>query len=230
MAYCPKCGVEVESKICPLCGYVIKHNIHTKPFSHEVMSEKKVTFLSKSQKKSIFSGAALFFAIIVSAISVTADLYFDRMVNWAYFAIIPVFTMALIICGALYLKSWVRVVVIILFFLLMLFMLDYYIPFANFFLRISLPISGITSIITFFVVYLIYKSKDRGTNAAGYIILGIALISLGIDLIIQNYLYMQFKFTWSLITTVALVPIAVFLLYLHHIFSKRVDLKKIFHT
>lgn len=230
MAYCPKCGVEVESKKCPLCSYVIKQDIHTVPFSHSVELEKRRFHLSSRQKKSIYNGSTAFFAILVSSICITVDFFFDSKITWSIYPIIAVSTMALITSVAIYLKGSIRIVSILILFLLMLFILDLYIPVTNFFLMISLPISSITSVISLCIAYMVRRSRRKGANIPGYIIIGITLLTISIDLIIQNFLGNRVVLTWSLITTVSLMPIALFLLYIHHVFSKKVDLTKVFHT
>jgi len=230
MAYCPKCGVEVENKKCPLCSYVIKQDIHRVPFSHAVELDKKIVHFSSKEKKSIYNASTIFFAILISSICLTADNFFDKTITWAIYPIIVVTTIALITGVSLYVKGVLKILGILLLFLLMLFLLDIYIPVTNFFMMISLPISSITTIISFLVVYIIKKSKRKGANIPGYILLGITVLTLSIDMIIQNFIGGEFRITWSLITTVTLIPISLFLLYIHYIFSQRVDLNKVFHT
>ncbi len=230
MAYCPKCGVEVDSKKCPLCSYTIKQDIHTVPFSHSVEVDKRTFHLSAKEKKSIYNASTTFFAILISSICLTVDFYFDNRVSWAIYPIIAASTMAFITGVSIYVKGPLKIISIVALFLLMLFLLDIYIPVTNFFLKISLPISSITLVICLGIVMIIKKSSRKGANIPGYILIGIALLTITIDLIIQNFIGNRLVLTWSLITTVSLLPIALFLLYIHHVFSKRVDLNKVFHT
>lgn len=230
MAYCPKCGVEVESKKCPLCSYTIKQDIHTVPFSHSVEVDKRKVYLQAKEKRSIYNASTTFFAILISSICLTVDYYFDNRVSWAIYPIIAASAMAFITAVSIYIRGPLKIISILIIFLIMLFLLDIYIPVTNFFLMISLPISAITSIISFGISLIIKKSSRNGANIAGYILIGIALLTITIDLIIQNFIGNMLVLTWSLITTVSLIPIALFLLYIHHIFSKRVDLTKVFHT
>lgn len=230
MAYCPKCGVEVNGKKCPLCSYVIKQDIHTVPFSHSVVLDKNTLYLSDKEKKSIYNASTIFLAILVSSICLTVDYFSDNNITWAIFPIIGVSTIAFITSVAIYLKGPLKIISLLILNLLMLFLLDMNIPVTNFFLMISLPISITTSIISLLVVVVIKKSNRKGANIPGYILIGLALLTMTIDLIIQNFIGHRLVLTWSLITTVSLLPIALFLLYIHHIFSKRVDLNKVFHT
>lgn len=230
MPYCPKCGVEVETNHCPLCNYKINRDIHTKPFSHTVDIEKKKIEISTKDKKRIFNASGLFFAILISSITLTTDLLLDKKADWSIYPILVVSTMALMTTASLYIKGIFKGVVIILLLLLMLFALDYQIPAKNFFLEISLPITSITAVISFIIIIIIKNSKKVGVNIPGYILIGISILNISIDLLIQNFRYGIPMITWSVITSVSIIPIAIFLLYIHYVLSKKVDLTKVFHT
>lgn len=230
MAYCPKCGVEVESNRCPLCSHVILKDIHRVPFSHSVNVEKNHLFLSDSAKKSIFNASSLFLAILISSICLTVDLVFDKIISWSIYPIIPIMTTALITTVSIYVKGVMKPIGILILFLMMLFLLDLTIPVQSFFVKISLPISITLSLISLCVVLIIVKSKTKGANVPAYILLGLSLFTISIDMVVHNYIHGNLYMTWSLITTVTFTPIAVFLLYIHYVLSKRIDLSKIFHT
>ncbi|MGL1891480.1 MAG: hypothetical protein OCD02_07615 [Spirochaetaceae bacterium] len=230
MPYCPQCGVEVESNNCPLCSYIIKQDIHKVPFSHSVDSEQKKLDLPKSIKVEIFNISTIFFAVLVSSICLTIDLLLDKSINWSIYPITTVITMALITTVSLYTKGLIKIGLILLLSLALLFVLDIFIPVKNFFLMISLPISISASVLSFTVIIITKKSGAHGFNLAGYILIAIAIFNVFVDLIIQNFIYGEMHITWSIIPFASLTPIAMFLLYIHFVFSKRVDLNKVFHT
>lgn len=230
MPYCPKCGIEVESNSCPLCLHQIKNDIHIIPFSHSVELDKKKVNLTNTEKKKLFNASTIFFAVLISSICLTVDLIFDKTLTWSIYPVIVITTFALVTTAAIYIPGIFKSISILLLNLLMLFLLDIQIPVKNFFLMISLPISSTGAIISF-IIFLIYKkSKNPGVNMPGYILIGLSLLNITIDLITQNFIYGTTQMTWSLITTVSLMPIAIFLLYIHYVLSKRIDLRKIFHT
>ncbi len=230
MAYCPRCGVEVEGKKCPLCMYTIQKDIHKKPFSHKVELEKKVIKIDKKEKKNIYNVSTIFFSILVSSVCLTLDYISDSDITWAVYPVISVGTMSCITSAALYTKGILRIILFLIISLIMLFLIDYFIPVTNFFLIIALPISGIGVGLEILTTILIKKSQGKGANVGGFIVIAVTLFTIAVDVIIHNYIYRELALTWSLITTVALLPIAIFLLYIHYILSKRINLKKIFHT
>lgn len=229
MAYCPKCGVEINSKRCPICSYVIKSDIYKSNLNVEV-NEKKELHLSKKDKYKLFAVSTYFFSILIMGLNITIDILLNEKVTWSVFPTIPLLTMSFITTVAIYVKGILKAICIFLFTLLMLLLLDLYIPEANFFLKVSLPIVCISSLLSLGIVLLSKKSKRIGANLAGYIILSIAILTISIEVIVQMFNHSEVRLSWSLITSVSLTPIAVFLLYIHYILSKRINLKKIFHT
>lgn len=230
MPYCPKCGVEVESKKCPLCSYEIKRNIHTKPFSHDIINNKKKLHLTTKDKYNIFNVSTLFLCLIVAGVNLTIDFLINSSITWSIFPVIAVTTAALITTAAIQVRGVLKVGLILIFVLLMLLAIDLFIEEVRFFLGISLPIMCVISLLSFGVVLVSRKSRKRGANIAGYIILATSLFTVSVDIIIQNFINHRIKVSWSLITSVSLIPIALFLLYIHFSLSKKVDLNKVFHT
>lgn len=230
MPYCPKCGVEVESKKCPLCSYEIKRDLHTKPFSHDIINNKKKLNLSQKDKYNIFNVSACFLCLIIASVNITIDYLINSDMTWSVFPLIVVFTAALITTAATQIRGILKVGLILLFVLMMLLAIDLFIKEVHFFLSISLPVICIISILAFGVVFISKKSRKRGANVAGYIILATSLFTVSLDIIIQRFLNQNIKITWSLITSVSLIPIALFLMYIHYSVSKKVDLDKVFHT
>ncbi|OQY40381.1 MAG: hypothetical protein B6229_01920 [Spirochaetaceae bacterium 4572_7] len=230
MPYCPKCGVEVKNKKCPLCSYTIKQDIHYKPFSHKIEVPLKRMDLSRKDKLSIYNMTTWFFSILVASICFTVDILVNQRAGWSLFPIISVTTLALITTIAIYVKKILKTLLIIGIIAFMLFAFDLAIPNATFSLRVSLPILFMISVLSLGVVILSVKSSRKGANIAGYILLSLAILSIGIDIIIKKFLGENISITWSLLVAVSLVPIASFLLYIHHVLSKKIDLRKIFHT
>lgn len=230
MAYCPKCGVEVQSKKCPICSYVIKNKIIKGLNSVDENEQKIKPKLTSKEKYRLYLISTYFLSILVIGINITIDFIFNNSVTWSVYPSIPMLTLSFITTVAIKVKGLLKVVLILLFTLLMLLLLDFYIPEYNFFLRVSLPIVCILTILSFCVVLLSIKSKKRGANIAAYIILGLVLLSISIEIVIQMFNNGSASLSWSIITTVSLTPIAIFLLYIHFVLSHKIDFKKVFHT
>lgn len=229
MAYCPSCGVEVTTNKCPLCSYKIKQNLKEKSVKETVTPKKSRIKLTKKEKMVIYDVSTWFFAILVSSICITSDLLFDSKISWSIIPLLPITAFAVITTISINVKGFLKVISIFLVVILLLFSLDLIIPGSNS-IGISVPIVVVSSLLALLVVLLFKKSKRRGANIAGYIILALTLVLICIEIAIDFSLGSEIKLSWSLITTVTLIPISLFLLYIHYSLSKRIDLNKIFHT
>lgn len=230
MAYCPSCGVEVTTNKCPLCSYKIKQSLKEKSIKEAVTPKKNRIKLTKKEKMVIYDVSTWFFAILVSSICITSDLLFDSKISWSIIPLLPITAFAVITTISINVKGFLKVISIFLVVILLLFALDFIIPGSNSSIGISVPTVVVSSLLALIVVILFKRSKRRGANIAGYIILAITLILICIEITIDFSLGLEIKLSWSLITTVTLIPISLFLLYIHYSLSKRIDLNKIFHT
>ena len=65
--------------------------------------------------------------------------------------------------------------------------------------------------------------KKKGANLAAFILFGVGILNLGLDLIIMSTLQGKVTITWSLFVLVPTAIVGGFLLYLHYRFK---DLNK----
>lgn len=229
MAFCPSCGVEVNNKKCPLCSYEIKQDINKKAFIEKENIKNKHIKLSQREKMVIFDISTWFFTILVASICLTVDILNSSKVSWSIIPIIPVTSFAIIATISINIKGFLKVISIFTVVILMLFALDLFIPGANS-IKISVPVVIISSLLSLIIVLLFKRSKKRGVNIAGYITIALTIVLIAIEITVRLSLDLNPELTWSLITTVTLLPISLFLLYIHYNLSKKIDLNKIFHT
>jgi len=91
---------------------------------------------------------------------------------------------------------------------------------------IALPIAFMLIVVTTGVIMLCLKVKKKGINIAAFILFGIGIIVLGLDLIICFDLKKIINLTWSLFVIIPIILTAIFLLYIHYRLLKAVDIKK----
>lgn len=229
MAYCPSCGVEVSTNKCPLCSYKIKQNLKNRSLNEPIVDKKNRSKLTKREKMVIYDVSTWFFAILVSSICITSDMLFDSKISWSIIPIIPITAFAIITTISINIKGYFKAISIFIVVLLLLFSLDLIIPGSNS-IGISVPIVIVSSILSLVVVFLYRRSKRKGANIAAYIIIALTLALISIEMAVDLSLGYDIQLSWSLITTVTLLPISLFLLYIHFSLSRRIDLNKIFHT
>ncbi|MEJ5273632.1 MAG: hypothetical protein WH035_05835, partial [Spirochaetota bacterium] len=92
----------------------------------------------------------------------------------------------------------------------------------------ALPIL-ISCLIIFLLLFLLTtKTKQKGLNLIAYYLIGGCLICFAIDLIINFNISSFFLITWSKYVSFAVIPMSLFLLYIHHRFVKKLPGKRIF--
>jgi hypothetical protein len=103
MAYCPRCGVQVEDRLdrCPLCDTAIPQEVrgdHTEPTYPDDIVPPKAMYrpLTKRQKRRLFRGIVAFFALFPIALTVLLDLYLNGAVTWSYYVVVPVTATAIV--------------------------------------------------------------------------------------------------------------------------------------
>ncbi len=104
MAYCPRCGVEVEDRLdaCPLCGTAIPEEVRKEDapegdYPADVIPPRSMYRpLTKEQQRGLFRGAVGFLALFPVVLTAFLDLTGNGSISWSYFVIVPVVATAFI--------------------------------------------------------------------------------------------------------------------------------------
>ena len=90
-----------------------------------------------------------------------------------------------------------------------------------------MPIIGLTALVTSIVVIFSIRVKNKGVNIAAFVLFGVSVICLGLDLIILSYIHETITIKWSLYVIIPLTMVGGFLLYLHYRLTRIVDMKRV---
>lgn len=103
MAYCPRCGVQVEDRLerCPLCDTAIPQEVRDdqgeSTYPDDIVPPKEMYRpLTDRQKRRLFRGIVAFFALFPIALTVLLDLYLSGTVTWSYYVVVPVAATAVV--------------------------------------------------------------------------------------------------------------------------------------
>ncbi|HCO49597.1 MAG TPA: hypothetical protein DIT55_09330, partial [Spirochaetaceae bacterium] len=94
--------------------------------------------------------------------------------------------------------------------------------------RLALPIAIFSELVFAALLLQIRNAKRKGLNILAYILVGVALDCLGIEIFIDLYVSGAIRMSWSAITALALVPIAGFLIYFHYRVATTTNLRRLF--
>ncbi len=238
MPYCSECGVELEKSAhsCPLCGTRV--HSHTPPPGEEqgyADSDDIEDFVA--QRPSDY-GRRLAVQIL-TVVCVTPALI-TAVVDWM---ISGRLTWSLYVCVAMA-AAWVYSVVPVFFYRKLLWILvicilmtgvlmwavDMLDERAAWFWDIGMPLMAVIVVVTSLVTGASLLSRRRGANIAAFVLFGLIGLSMAVDGISKRYMDLNAPLlSWSLIVAAALGPVAIFLLYYHHVLAREINLRKQLH-
>ena len=245
MPYCPDCGVEIGGvPSCPLCGArnprsgagveagcegSDKENGDTGRRNFLGEAEMLEKFTLKERKTIAWEVISVAFAVAIIALS-SINLLMERRLSWALFPVSALVFLWVIATAILVLNNrsplyWILAVLDLPVFLIVLGILTGDTSWAW---RLALPIAIFAELVIAALLLQIRNAKRKGLNILAYILLGVAVDCLGIEIFIDLFVSGAIRLSWSAITALALVSIAGFLIYFHFRVAKTTNLRRLF--
>jgi Family of unknown function (DUF6320) len=219
MKTCPKCGIRFEDTNgkCPLC----------EKDGSEIELRKTAAFTKEFNWRLylILTAVALLIILVI-------DLVYSSGLSWSIIPIIGVLYiwLSLFLIIKINLRSFILIFLEWLATIILLSLLDKFIPGRPWFMGFALP-AMITLYILFNLTLIIFKITHLTIllrTALNVIIAGMYLISL--ELLLDNYKHETIALSWSLIAFVCILPLSFFLIYLDKKIKRSgEELKKYFH-
>lgn len=239
MAYCSKCGVEVEkfTTSCPLCGEYIDSKCTEKP-DIEYYYPEHIKETPEERQKRIAAGLRIFrdtihmFLLISVAVVVLSDILRNQAFTYSYQAVAGIFfsygwlmLLTHVIPGRPILGLGIAGVLTLSF----LFFLDYYDSVLQWFVFLGVPIVVMLFLFFLTVILFIKWFKLKGFNVAATISISLAAALFVIELIVQLFHFKVFKLYWSMITAIIFIPLGIIFLFIHTRMKDYHNFKKRFH-
>ncbi|MFZ3109749.1 MAG: DUF6320 domain-containing protein [Rectinemataceae bacterium] len=245
MPYCPDCGVEIGgAPSCPLCGArnprsVVDVEAGCDGADKEAGETKRGNFLGEAKilenftqkERNTIAWEVISVASVV-AIMVLSSINFltERRLSWALFPVSALVFLWIIATVVLVLEQtspfhWILATLDLPAFLIALGLLTGDTSWAW---RLALPIAIFSELVFAALLLQIRNAKRKGLNILAYILVGVALDCLGIEIFIDLYVSGAIRMSWSAITALALVPIAGFLIYFHYRVATTTNLRRLF--
>ena len=224
MALCKHCGVDIgELKICPLCRKAID--------GVEVQPEVRQTSpVSSGKRVQIFEVLSVSILIAAAAVSIV-NLVIEGRLSWAWFPLLSLIFVWVVAALPIIIsnKPWMIALIDVVGLSAFLFGLDVLTGPGTWFVGLVLPMIGGLIVGIAIVLSAYALSKRKGINIIGWILLAAAEFCLSIEAAISIFTSRHIQVFWSSIVASSLVPVALFLFYLHYRVAKAVTLKKLFH-
>lgn len=187
---------------------------------------------------SFLKGHTFFQVITVDALAIAVfllslDLYSGAFPQWSQYPALSLLLVWVYAAGPFIFK-WKRIYFVVLFWLLgtagYLFAIDILTGGRDWFLTLGLPILGLVAIMGTSLGALIAKrSKGQRLFTIGVSMFILAMFLMGVDLIVNLYVYAKYYFSWSLILAAILFPSAIFVLIVNKNSELKAYLIKKFH-
>lgn len=240
MTFCPDCGVEIgDSPVCPLCGAKNPHKV----LQYTECAEKaeqdlpyfladaptKETFTLREKKKIVWE--VLSVAFFVATVALFAiNFLLTRGLSWS---LIPVasFVFIWVLSSAMLMLERHRILRFAIFFSdapVFLFALSLITGNPAWSLHLAIPLALFSETVLAFLAIMILRARRKGLNIIAYALIAIAVICLGIEIFVDLYVYSVIWLSWSAIIAIALLPIAIFLVYLHYRVATSTNLHRLF--
>lgn len=235
MPYCSQCGVEVDNGVtsCPLCAFPVPvlRDSYLESSRYPTRGEMLDDRLPPGARRWGFWKALTFALVLCLTITVASDLLRNGGITWSMLTlIIFVQIWAAVSWGLLLIKhpGWM-----LLGWALMsagfLALYDLLYPPFYWYLTLGLPVLGMAWLFSSSLVWLWRWRGFRGFGFLAWMLMGIVICSLGLDLLIKGHQGLE-GLGWSLMVLATGMPLVGFCFYIHYRVARRVDLRKIFHA
>jgi hypothetical protein len=238
MPYCSRCGVEVDEAVeaCPLCRTPIQRfdssprTAADGPYPQRIIDPEDAYKLSKAERRHIAVEILSLAAFLVIGALFLVDFLLDSGLGWSRYAVASVAlawiasAMPLILHGRI--KSILALVcAAVLAFLLVIDGLDGSLSWS---ISLGIPIALTTFLAAAATAVVMAKRRIKGLNLLGIGAFALAAYLVALESILRLGLGSNPRPYWSFIAAIALVPLAIFLFYLHGRVLRGANLRKIF--
>ncbi len=239
MAYCARCGVEVDSGVeeCPICAAPIPVFDDDDGDERYSIAPRYPTALeppeppsSRQIRMTIWATLSALFLVSFLVVIAVNLIWTGGHLTWAGYALASI-GVAFIACTTiLLLFRWPWIIVVsnypsVVGFLALLDLFD---GGLDWFLPLGLPIATATFLVPIVSLILWMFWKDRGANHLAVLLCLVALLCLGIELMASGYLG-DVELSWSFVVVAVLTPLSGFFFVYHYVLRRIVRLRKLFH-
>lgn len=243
MPYCPDCGVEIgKAPACPLCGAknpkaeqpaetgLKEIDVSGSPSSGFFGNVEGVASLTTLDKRKIaWEVLSVAFSIAIVSLSLINFLVVGRL-SWSLYPVsafifIWIFATAFLVMGA---KSRLRYILAALDPPVFLLALGLFTGDLSWAWKLAVPIAVFSELVAAGVALQSKNAKRKGLNILAYLLVGVAINCLGIEIYVDLFFSGKIRMSWSIITAIALIPMAGFLIYLHYRVAKSTNLQRLF--
>lgn len=234
MSYCANCGVELDDGMtsCPLCGFASGEKDISEPMDQSEYFPSDIILLHKKETRKHIWELSVIISFSGMAVCTFVDLIVKKTLYWSLFADTAI--LASWICLTLILLAFRKYFLIVpgllITLLAMQYLFDLFSPPVNWFYGVSLPLT-IALFIAVGIIILLWKvAHFKGFNILAIALLVLSGFCIVSEVFIDKYLFNSVDIRWSGIVAVAILPLALVLLFVHYRMKKGKRLDSYFHV
>lgn len=234
MSYCVNCGVELDKseKNCPLCGVEVLNprqpynDRATRPYPKRLDPiNERINRRFTAEVLSICLAFPAVFCLMVNIIidgRTTWSLYAAGALAMVWVLVVPYFLFLKPTIIKVFLPGTLAV-------LLYLLLIDSLQTGSSWFLSLAMPLTLLSCGLILINLLLISSGAVYGFAIPAVILISAGLQTIGIELIVELYLFGQVQFGWSLFVLIPAVAIAAFFLTVARRQAIREEIRKRLH-
>ncbi len=242
MNLCPNCGVDLgdQAVSCPLCG--VRVGSESDAAESSTSARPRIEPLFDPDGKGNFTPREKLFitrevvtvCLAIAAGSAAAiNFLVSGSLTWSLYPVASITFLWLCVGLPLFINKLPGLAVAIaalglLGFLGALDLIDG--PKYNWFVPLGLPLALAVEVFGIGTVLAVIKARRKGLNIVSIICFGVTAICLSIEYLTDKFIRGEVYLEWSSIIGFALVPVGVFLVYIHLRIATTTSLRKFFHV
>lgn len=218
MSYCVNCGVELapSEKSCPLCNVAVQNPLQPRSEPSQRPYPNRVDKFVDQINRSFGVGLASLFLLIPAAVTMLTNFFTQQQISWSAYVV-----------GACFL-AYIFVLVPMLFrkpmpFLFLFFdvvallsylaLIDYFASGFIWFFQLALPIVLQVAVVTGIMIAVWHRKAFGVLNKLGILLLAIAVLCIGMEVIINLYQNRYVVPSWSFYAAAPCIILSVVLFY-----------------
>ncbi len=239
MKICPACKVELapDAAHCPLCGSKAVDPDSREPHDAErhqislIDPDNRADFNPEEKRTAIAEVVSV--SALIAALSVAAvDLVVNRLFTWSPYPLAAIVFVWASCCVPLVLRKLpvLAAILVGLFIPGFLAALDAVDLKLDWFWGLGLPLAAGTELSVAAAIAGTVLPRRKGLNLISFWVFASAAVCLCVEIVLDLRFMGTISLHWSNIVAYALVPIGIFLLYLHYRIARTASLRKLFRV
>ena len=242
MNLCPNCEVDLgdDARSCPLCGARVGPDADTAEPAGRAHARIEPLFDPDGKanftehEKLFITREVITVCMAIAAGSAAAINYLvSGHLTWSLYPVATITFLWLCVGLPLYIPkrpglAIAAAAVGLLGFLCALDLIDG--PGYTWFIPLGLPLALCIEVFGIGTVLAVVKARRKGLNIVSMILFGVTAICLSIEYLTDKFVRGEVYLQWSSIVAFALVPVGIFLVYIHLRIATTTSLRKFFHV